>query len=84
MRFEKKSNDKGNVYYKIRIPLPKGRKWDFTPIAVSGHHPVVPLEIMKEKEGKQKHSNILMINLTDNIYPDILVLTGGANGICDY
>ena len=81
----KKSNDKGDVYYKIRIPLPKGRKWDFAPIEVSGHHPVVPLEIKKEKEGKKKHSKIiLMIDLTDNINPDIPVLTGGDNGICDY
>ena len=52
---------------------------------MSGHQPVVPLEIKKEKDGKKKHSKIiLMINLTDNINPDVPVLTGGDNGICDY
>ena len=45
---------------KIRIPLPKGWKWDFTPITVSGYHPAVPLEIMNEKERKKKHSKILL------------------------
>ena len=52
---------------------------------MSGHHPVVPLEIKKEKEGKGEHSKIILtINLIDTINPDIPVLTGVDNGICDY
>lgn len=66
------TTERQSVKSTIKIKLPNGSAWDFTPKEISRHESVVLLEVQKDARARRIDSKvILMIDLTDDVTPDV-------------